>query len=155
MYKESSNELQGNVNNTLSSMYSKYIVSKILQEYISNTNEEYHHVISIRFDFLNKLNFKIEEMIHNKINIMNISPRLYISDHLIISNYNNFIKHSNVYENLYKILENIFWKTYLDNIKCGYGFVSETLATANLLIYYQDLYSIINLHNKIPLFCKK
>lgn len=94
----------------------------------------------------------MKEMLNNKINVMNVSPRLYISDNCIITNYVNFIQYSNTYENLDKILENIDFKIYLDNIKCGYNFISEALVTANLLVYYSDLYSIIYLHNKIPNF---
>lgn len=41
MYNESSNEIKINANNTLSNIYSKYIVSKILQDYVSETNKKY------------------------------------------------------------------------------------------------------------------
>ncbi len=152
MYKDSSNDLKTNANNTLSCIYSKYMVFKILEDYVNNTNEKYNLCISIRFDFLNKLNFKIEEMLNSKINVMNVSPRLYIADNCVITNYDLFMQYSSTYINLDKILENTNWKIYLDNIKCGYNFIGETLVTANLLIYYLDLHSVIYLHNKIPNF---
>lgn len=152
IYNQSSEQLKTNANNTLSCIYSKYQISKILEEYVNQTNIRYDYVISIRFDFLNKLNFKIEEMQNNKINVMNVSPRLYIADNFIITNYNLFIQYSNAYVNLDKILKNNDYETYLNNIGCGYNFNSEVLVTVNLLIYYDDLYEIICQHNKIPNF---
>jgi hypothetical protein len=71
---------------------------------------------------------------------------------MIITNYELFLQYSNTYKNLDKILENINYKKYLDDIKCGYQFVVETLVTGNLLIYYENLHEIIYLNNKIPNF---
>jgi hypothetical protein len=152
MYNESSDVIKTCTNNTISCIYSKYQVSKLLQDYITETDEKYEIVISIRFDILKKLDFKIEEMLNQKINTMNVLSRLYISDHIIITNYELFLQYSNTYENLDNILENINYKKYLDDIKCGYQFVVETLVTANLLIYHSNLYDIIYLNDKIPCF---
>jgi hypothetical protein len=119
MFNESSKILQTNANNTISCIYSKYQVSRLLEDWVNENSENYNFVISIRFDFLNKLNFKIEELLNNKINVMNTSPRLYISDNCVIANYELFLKYSKTYINLEKILINTDLKIYLDNIKCG------------------------------------
>lgn len=128
------------------------MVSQLMREYVHETGKKYDYVISIRFDFLNKLNFKIDEMSIDKINVMDVYPRLYISDNFVVTNYDLFIKYSNTYPNLKQILKNVHYEYYLNSIRCGYGFVNETLVTANLLIYFERLDHIIHLHSKIPDF---
>jgi hypothetical protein len=152
MFSDSPDTYRNNANNTLSSIYSKYMVSQLMQEYVRETSKKYDYAISIRFDFLNKLDFKIEEMIMDKINVMNVQPRLYIPDNFIATNYDLFIKYSNTYPNLNNILRNVNYADYLNHINCGYGFVTETLVTANLLFYFDRLDNIIHFHNKIPNF---
>jgi hypothetical protein len=157
MYLSDSKTNQDNINNTLSCMYSKYKVSKILEKYVNDNNVTYDNVISIRFDFLNKMNFLIEDMKHNVINCMdvnnmNVKPRLYIPYNLIVTNYDLFIKYSSVYSNLLKIMDNDEIQEYIDSIGCGFRVVNESLLTANLKLYFDNLYEIIYYNNKIPNF---
>jgi hypothetical protein len=152
MFVKSDETLKKNANNTMSCIYSKYAVSKLMQEYVNETDKKYDYVISIRFDFLNKLDFKIEEMLIDRINVMNVHPRLYIPDNFVVTNYDLFLKYSNAYPNLNQILQNEDWEDYLNRIHCGYNFVNETLVTANLLMYFNRLDNIIHMHGKIPNF---
>jgi hypothetical protein len=152
IYINSSEIFKQNANNTLSALYSRNCVSCLLQSYVDNI-EKYDIVISIRFDFLNKLNFKLKTMQNNKINVMNVLPRLYIADNMVITNFDNFIKYSNAFNNLDKIFVNIEYKKYLEDIQCGYNFINESLTTANLLIYYNDLRDVICMNSYVPNFC--
>jgi hypothetical protein len=151
MFLLSNKYMQNNIDNTISCIYSKYQVSTLLQKYASNKNIIYDFIISIRFDFLNELNFTIEDLKKDKINCMNVYPRLYITDHLIISNYDLFIKVSNTYLNLFQIMNDTD-KEYLEAIGTSYAVVNESLITANLKLYYNDLHEIIYLNDKIPNF---
>jgi hypothetical protein len=141
-----------NINNVISSMYSKQQVAKILENYVNEQNINYDFIISIRFDFLNEINFLIEDMKKNVINCRNVRPRLFVVDHLIITNYELFIKYSNAYSNLLLIMQNAKDKQYLENIGCGFAMVHETIVTANLKLYYDNLYDILYLNDKIPDF---
>jgi hypothetical protein len=152
IYVNSSEILKQNANNTLSALYSRQCVSDLLQSYSDNVEEKYDIVISIRFDFLNKLNFKLNTMKNNKINVMNVFPRLYLADHIVISDFDNFIKYSNAFNNLDKIFIKLEYKKYLEDVKCGYNFINESLTTANLLIYYNDLRDVIHMNSSIPNF---
>jgi hypothetical protein len=67
MFQHSSDMIKSSSNNTLSCLYSKYQVSKILENFVTTTNEKYDFIISIRFDFLNKLNIQIEDFVEDKI----------------------------------------------------------------------------------------
>jgi hypothetical protein len=142
-----------NINNIISSLYSRKQVAKLLENHVNTKNMNYDFIISIRFDFLNELNFLIEDMQKNVINCRNVSPRLFIADNLIITNYELFIKYSSTYSNLLLIMNNYKSKEYLDHVGCGFQIVNETLVTANLKLYYDDLYNVIYFNNKIPNFC--
>jgi len=152
MFTTSQEIHQKNANNTMSCIYSKYAVSQLMRDYVYETGKKYDYVISIRFDFLNRLDFDMEEMFIDKINVMDVQPRLFISDNFVVTNYDLFIKYSNTYPNLTQILQNFHYEYYLNSIHCGYGFVNETLVTANLLLYFERLDHIIHLHHKIPNF---
>lgn len=152
VYLNSSEIFKQNANNTLSALYSRQCVSCLLQNYSDNVGEKYDIVISIRFDFLNKLNFKLNTMKNNKINGMNVLPRLYLADHIVITDFDNFIKYSNAFNNLDKIFINLEYKKYLEDIQCGYNFINESFTTANLLIYYNNLQDIIHMNSDIPNF---
>ena len=152
MFLLSSDINKKNINNTISSLYSRYQVSTLLKKYIDNQNIIYDFIISIRFDFLNELNFTIEDLKKNVINCMNVNPRLYIAYNLIITNYDLFIKYSSTYLNLLKIMNNIKDKEYLEQIGNGFAIVNESLVTGNLKLYYNNLHEIIYLNNKIPNF---
>jgi hypothetical protein len=136
-----------NINNTISCLYSKYQVAQML-----SSDNIYDFVISIRFDFLNKLYFRIEDMKKNVINCMNVSPRLYVTDHLIVTSYDLFILYSSTYVNLLTILNNDSDTKYLNEVGCGVAIVNEALITSNLKKYYNNLHSVIYLNNKIPNF---
>lgn len=153
MYSIDTNINNKNINNVISSMYSRKKVSSLLENYVKTQNNNYNFIISIRFDFLNELNFLIEDMKCNVINCRNTSPRLFIIDNLIITNYDLFIKYSNTYSNLLLIMNNTENKKYLDDIGCGFAIVNETLVTANLKLYYNNLHEILFMNNKIPNFC--
>lgn len=152
MYSIDTNHNNQNINNTISSLYSRQEVAKLLENHVNTQNIVYDFIISIRFDFLNELNFLIEDMQKTVINSRNVSPRLFIVDNLIITNYELFIKYSSTYSNLLLIMNNAKIKEYLDLIGCGFQMVNETLLTANLKLYYEDLYKVVYLNNKIPNF---
>jgi hypothetical protein len=152
MYSQSDNIHRKSLNNTISNIYSKYQVSKLLEEYVNKNNTHYDFIISIRFDFLNELNFLIEDMKENVINCMNVSPRLYISDFLIITNQELFFKYSNTYINLLLSMNSHLNKEYLDSVGCGFGMCPESIVTSNVNLYYKNLYNVIFLNNKIPYY---
>lgn len=152
MYLLANDITRESINNTISCFYSKYQVSKLLKKYVDNNNILYDFIVSIRFDFLNELNFFIEDMNKNVINCMNVNPRLYIADHLVIMNYDLFFKYSITYLNLLEIMNNYNIKEYVESIGCGWGLTNETLVTSNLKLYYDNLYEIIHMNNKIPNF---
>ena len=152
MYSIDTNVNNKNINNVVSSIYSKQQVAKILENHVNEQNINYDFIISIRFDFLNEINFLIEDMQKNVINCRNTSPRFFVIDNLIITNYELFIKYSNAYSNLLLIMNNSEHKDYLDRIGCGFAMVNETIVTANLKIYYDNLYDVLYLHDTIPDF---
>jgi hypothetical protein len=152
MFLSSSDAIKQNINNTISSIYSKYQVSNLLKKYVDNKSIIYDFIISIRFDFLNELIFTIEDLKKDVINCMNVYPRLYIVDNLIITNYDLFMKVSNTYLNLLQIMNNNKIKEYFKQISETYVVINESLITANLKLYYNDLHKIIYMNSKIPNF---
>jgi hypothetical protein len=140
-----------NLHSVISNIYSKYKVSELLNEYVKDNQVNYDIVISIRFDFLNKININLLNDIKlDKLNSMkNCDNRLYISDHLVISNYDIFTKYSSTYINIDKIVNNKELIDYLNYVNCGHNICPETLMTANMYLYYKDLYDIVYYNSKI------
>jgi hypothetical protein len=148
----SNNDTKKNINNTMSNIYSKYRVSSIMKDYVINNKIDYDLCISIRFDFLNKIQIILKNDIEfNKINCYNYNnpSRLYIADHFIITSYKLYIEYSSAYINLNNIIFNKDIKQYLLDVGCGFNIIPEAIVTGNMYLYYKNLYDIIYLNNKI------
>jgi hypothetical protein len=76
---------------------------------------------------------------------------MYIADNLIITNYDLFLIYSNTYLNLLEIMT-ITNIEFRESIGYGWGLIAESLVTSNLRLYYDNLYEIIYMNNKIPNF---
>lgn len=154
MYKNASASFKPHINNVISNIYSKFAVSQLLKKYCDSNNYIYDLCISIRFDFLNKINLKITPLTVNfdRINIYNTYPRVYIADAFVISNYELFMKYSSAYENLKMIFKTHGLKPYLDYIGCGYGLCIETILTANICLYFKDISQVVCFNSHIPNF---
>ena len=85
LYSRSSDFLQKNVQNTLSQLYSKQRVRDIVESYCRE-NDEYHLVISSRFDFRQPIDIDLCSIDPSKLYVNNIhSPRYTINDNFFIS----------------------------------------------------------------------
>jgi hypothetical protein len=156
LYELSNERVKLSIQNTLSNVYSKYTVSNILENFCNSYNIKYDLVISIRFDFLNKLDFIISKDINlNTINcvycIDNLH-RIYVNDCIVVSNYINYIYYSKAYINIEKIINNEKFINYLKEIGCGNDFCPETIMTSNLFFYYDDIKKIIYYNKSLKNF---
>ena len=55
-----------NINNTLSQIYSRTEVTKILKNHIEKNNFEYEYVVMTRFDFNSKINLSLDKLDNKK-----------------------------------------------------------------------------------------
>jgi hypothetical protein len=153
MYLHTGSVQKQNIQNTLSNIYSKHAVGSIFEQYIKDTNTEYEFVITSRFDLTKNINIDLLNINKTKIYSMNVLPRMYIVDHLLICSCDLFLKYSNTFLNLENIINNNNIKIISEQIRCGYNLVAESLVTCNMILYYDiDIINMIDFNNNIPNF---
>ena len=138
--------LFGNIKNILSQFYSR---SKLCQ-LVSNHNSVYDFIVTCRYDFRQMLGSRILNQI-NPEKIYTNNGWGVINDNLLIMNTENFLKITNVYENLPNIINNesLKQKTHEN----GQQFVvnAEDLLCINTLYYHED-FNVIHGTQEIPNF---
>ncbi len=144
LFKNTPQNLQNNINNYISNLYSKYKVCMLFQDYCKNNNTEYDIIISSRFDILLDMNIKLDELISNKIYAYKVN-RFHLADHFIVfTNSDLFINYSNTYNNIGKINSSDECKLLSHNLNIDFKFNIEELITLNLGLYY-SFETIINM----------
>jgi hypothetical protein len=138
-------------NNFYSQCYSRNKVRNILNDYFIKTNEKYEFVITGRFDFLNEINIKLNELNSNNIYTSNIHlPRKIISDSLIISNTENYLNIFNIHNNFDILLDNNEIKNKMEDIGEQYILNSEEIIFSSIIS--NNLLENVIPNNMIPDF---
>jgi hypothetical protein len=132
-----------NYSNTLSNLYSKFKVSKILNQNINDSNY-YDLIISTRFDYLNEFIINLDTIDKSKLNIIKLTDsRMIINDSYIITNLSIYNKYSEAINNLDKIINDTHIMEKCITYTNSFEFIPEVILFANLIYYYGD--NIVNI----------
>lgn len=152
LFNKTSNIKRNNINNTLSQKYSYQRVRQVLEKYVNENNKHYDFIILSRFDFLNTINIKIRNLCAGKLYVSNTTEQYKAFCNLYVSDYEIFLKITNVYDNLSKICNDqklIDKYERLSAIECSLN--AEELISLNYLYYYDD-YKDVEFSPLIPNF---
>lgn len=149
-YKNTTNnKMKNNINNTLSQMYSRTEVKKLLEEYVIQTKTEYDYVVITRFDMKKNINLELFNLDKNKVYVSKLHyPRKIIPDNFIICSQSVFLMWFDIYNNLKNLLNNEKINENMKNYKEKLIVNAEELITANF-IYNFDINNIVYLSNII------
>lgn len=140
-YKNNTKQINiDNISNIISQMYSRNKVRNILDTYIKTHNVTYDAVIMCRFDYKNKINFKLSDFDLSYTYLSNVYyPRKIIADNLLIMPTNVFLTWFNIYENMGKVLNS---QEVEERVK-SYGetlYINpEEILFANYLLHYKNI----------------
>ena len=122
------------------------MVKELFKKYYVDNNIDYKFIISSRFDYFSKITDYFSKITINlntiesdKLYCVNVLPRMYIYD-----------IYSNAYKNVDKMINNHYCKEVLNNIKCGFNFVPESIMTANIVLHCKNVKDILFFSNDIP-----
>jgi len=94
-------------------------------------------VIISRFDLKNKINLDLNNINFSKINISNIhlNRPIVMSDHMVITNVENFF---NIFNNLHMLIDNKEINNIFIKYNENYNLVSESLLEASYFYNFKD-----------------
>lgn len=105
VYKNSHEMLKSNINNTLSQCYSRNMVRNLLSEYVNKTNKNYDMIVTSRFDFVNQINFQLQNIDKTKVYVSNFHyPKKRIADNFIILPQSTYLKWFDIFDNIENII---------------------------------------------------
>tara|TARA_A100001037_G_scaffold244817_1_gene225823 strand:+ start:19654 stop:20418 length:765 start_codon:yes stop_codon:yes gene_type:complete len=136
-----------NIKNCMSQFYSRSRLCKIVEE----QNLDYEFIITCRYDFRKRIDCDfLHQLDDSKIYTSSCRPETSkINDNLLIMNAENFLKITNVYQNISDIMNNKLLrdKTLLNNVP--FILSAEEILIINILYHYDDLGRLISTP-KIP-----
>ena len=152
MYNESERQFRENANNITSQIFSRQSVRDILEKVVLTYNIKYEYVVSTRFDFLKKINIKLNTLEKNKLYMSDLKlPCKLIPDNFIICDVNMFFNVFNMFNNTENIVNNTELREFIKGINENFRYNIEEFITLNFLYYYKNLDAIVRT-NQIPNF---
>lgn len=139
---------RNNINNTLSQMYSRNKVRNLVNRYIHTSQTIYDTIIICRFDYSDKIELQLHNLDLSYTYVSDFHyPRKITPDNFIITPPSIFFEWFNIFENLYKVLNNndlnILVKNYNEELEIN----PEVLIFANYLYVNIEKFNKSNIDN--------
>ena len=139
----------GNINNTLSQLYSRTKARNLLSNHIQLTGANYDFVILTRFDVRFQSDLQLCDLDVKKVYVSNVhKPRDLFSDNFILSPTDIFLNWFNIYDELDKLLNNKEIDKILKDFGESLNINPEELIFGKYLLEYKNLDNVIH-HSSI------